>query len=166
MLQMYFAFFNVESIHGFISTFVAICSDTSYPFGLLSRSKSPTLDTLKFIVTKLVNQDKKFPFTRVDEDGAPARYSEFMKTCHNMNIIVQTAGGDAYYLNGKNESPNKKLSNILRSLLLNSIHKKELWCLTCSSPRRLLFLHALSFECTTKLCIIFSTNFQFIFTFK
>ena len=45
-----------------------------------------------------------------------------------MNIIVQTTGGDASSLNGKSESPNKTLANITRSLLLNSIHKKELWC--------------------------------------
>ena len=51
-----------------------------------------------------------------------------MKTYHNMNIIVKTTGGDAYSLSGKRESPNKKLANITRALLLNSIHKKELWC--------------------------------------
>ena len=74
------------------------------------------------------NKDKKFEFIRVDEDGALARSSEFMKTCHNMNIIVQTTGGDASSLNDKSESPNKTLANIRRDLLLNSIHKKELWC--------------------------------------
>ena len=36
----------------------------------------------------------------------------------------------------------------------------------CSSPRRPLFLHTLSFEWTKNLYINFSTNFQFIFTFK
>ena len=51
-----------------------------------------------------------------------------MKTCHNMNIIFKTTGGDEYYLNGKSEIPNKKLANIIRALLLNSSHKKELWC--------------------------------------
>ena len=51
-----------------------------------------------------------------------------MKTCHNMKIIVQTTGGDAYSLNGKSESPNKKLANITIALLLNSSHKKELLC--------------------------------------
>ena len=44
-----------------------------------------------------------------------------------MNIIVQTTGGDASSLNGKSESPNKTLANITRALLINSIHKKELW---------------------------------------
>ena len=51
-----------------------------------------------------------------------------MNTCHNMNIIVQTTGGYDSYINGKSEIPNKTLSNITRVLLLNSIHKKELWC--------------------------------------
>ena len=50
-----------------------------------------------------------------------------MKTCHNMNIIVQTKGGDAYSPNGKSESPNKTLANITRSLILKSNHNKSLW---------------------------------------
>ena len=128
MLQMDFAFFNVESIRGFTSTFVNICSSTLHPFGFPSRSKRPPLDIPKFLVTKLRNQDKKVAFIRVDEDRAPSRSSEFMRTCHNMNIIVQTTGGYTSSLNGKSESPNKTLANIKRSLLLKSSHKKELWC--------------------------------------
>ena len=34
---------------------------------------------------------------------------------------------------------------------------------TCSRPRRPLFLHALSFECTSKLCINFLNQFSFFF---
>ena len=98
------------------------------PFGFPSRSKRPPLDILKFLVTTLINKDKKVAFIRFDEDGALARSYEFMKTCHNMNIIFQTPGVDASYINGKSESPNKKLDNITRSLLLNSSRKKELWC--------------------------------------
>ena len=101
MLQMDFSFFNAEIIRGFTSIFVAICSDTSHPFGYPSRSKHPTLDILNVFVTKFRNQDKKFAFIRVDEDVATEIYSEFMKTCHNMNIIVQTVGGYASSLNGK-----------------------------------------------------------------
>ena len=62
-----------------------------------------------------------------------------------MNIIVQTTGGDESSLNGKIESPNKTLANITRALLLNSIHKKELWCfshqydiwISCQTDNRL-----------------------------
>ena len=45
-----------------------------------------------------------------------------------MKIIVKTKGGDASYLNGESERPNKTLSNITRALLLNLSYKKELWC--------------------------------------
>ena len=51
-----------------------------------------------------------------------------MNKWHNTNIIVQTLGGYASYLNGKNEGHNKTLANITRDILLNSSHKRELWC--------------------------------------
>ena len=37
---------------------------------------------------------------------------------------------------------------------------------TCSSPRRPLFLHALSFECTSKLCGTFLNQFLYYFHIK
>ena len=80
---------------------MAIYSYTSHPYVFLSRSKRPPLDILKFLVTTLRNLDKKVALILVDEDGALARYSELMKTCHKMNIIVQTTGRDASSLNGK-----------------------------------------------------------------
>ena len=101
MLHMDLAFFNVESIRGFNSTFVAMCFSTSHPFGFQYRIKRPLLDILKFLITSLRNQDNKVAFVRFDEDEAQARSSEFMKTCHNMNIILQYTGGDASFLNGK-----------------------------------------------------------------
>ena len=70
MLQMDFAFFNVESILRFTSTFEDVCSATSYPFGFPYRSKRLPLDILKFIVATLRNQDKKVSFIIVDEDVA------------------------------------------------------------------------------------------------
>ena len=118
MIQMYFSFFNAESIRGFTSTFVAIYSATSHHFGFTSRSKRPSLDILKFIVTELRNQDKKYSSVRVDEDGALEISSEFMKTCHNMNKIVQTKGGDKSLLNGKTESQNKTLANTTIYILM------------------------------------------------
>ena len=71
-----------------------------------------------------MNNIKTVAFIRVEEDGEISRYSEFMRICHNMNIIVQTTGGDVSSINGKIESPNKTLYNIMRALLLNSSHKK------------------------------------------
>ena len=65
---------------------------------------------------------------RFYEDGALSRSSEFVNTSHNMNIIVQTAGWYASSINGKIESCNKTLADITRAIILNSSHKKELWC--------------------------------------
>ena len=73
-----------------------ICSAALYPFGFPYRSKLPHLEILKFIVTILRNQDNKVAFIRVYEDVALSISSEFMSTCHNMNVMVQTIDGDAY----------------------------------------------------------------------
>ena len=65
MLHMDFAFFNVEIIRGFISTFVAICSDTSYLFGFPFIIKLPHFGFLKFLSNTLRNQYKKVALIRV-----------------------------------------------------------------------------------------------------
>ena len=59
MNQMDFSFFNVEIINLFTSTFVEMCLSTSQPFEFPSIGKNPTLETMEFIVTKLINNDKK-----------------------------------------------------------------------------------------------------------
>ena len=127
MLHIDVVFYNVESIFVFTSNFVAICSATSYPFGFTSISKRTPIDTLKRFVATLGNQDIKFSFIRVDEDGALGRSYEFMKTCHNMDIIVQTTGKDASSLNGKIRTLNNTLDNITRDLLMNSSPMKEIF---------------------------------------
>ena len=119
MLNMDFSFFNAESICVFTSTFVAICSATSHPFVFPSIIKNPPLDILKFIVTKLINQDKKVALIRVDEDGALARSSGFKKTFHNTNITFQTTGGYESSINGKREITNNTLDNITRNIRTN-----------------------------------------------
>ena len=116
--------FNVEIIHGFTSNFVDICSATLHPFRFPTRSKQLPLDILKFLVTTLRDNDKKVEFVLVDEDRPILRSSEFIRTYHKMNIIVQTKRVYASSINGKIESPYKTLANITISLLLNSSHKK------------------------------------------
>ena len=49
-----------------------------------------------------------------------------MQSCHNMNITVQTKGGDELSLNRNSECPNNTLYNITQELLMNSIHNKSL----------------------------------------
>ena len=75
MLQMYFVFFNVESICGFTSTFVDICYATSYPLGFLLKIKLPLphLGILKCLVITLSHQYNKVAFVLVDEYGSLSR---------------------------------------------------------------------------------------------
>ena len=103
---------------------MGICYATSYLFGFPSRIKLSPLGILKFLATTLINQDKKVASVQVDEYGALARYSELIKTCHYINIVVQTTGGDSSSLNGKSESSNKTFANITIVIILNSIHNK------------------------------------------
>ena len=100
MLHMEFLFFNIKIIHVFNSTFVDICSATSYLFGFPSRRKWPPSDIIKLIFTKLRNKDNKVLFIQVDKYGPLARYSDFMRKYNNINIIVQTTGGGESYPNG------------------------------------------------------------------
>ena len=73
VINMDFAFFNVESIHGFTSNFVDIYSATSHPFGFPSRNKRPPLDILRFLFTTFRNQDNKLALIRVYEYASIAR---------------------------------------------------------------------------------------------
>ena len=43
----------------------------------------------------------------MDEGGALALSSKFMRTCHKINIIAQTTGADASSFYGESEIPNK-----------------------------------------------------------
>ena len=95
-----FCVFNVESICGSTSNFVATCSANSHPFEFSSRIKHLTLGILKLLFTALSNHNNKVAFIQVDEDFLLERSSEFMRTFHNMNIIVKTEGVDASSLDG------------------------------------------------------------------
>ena len=128
MLQIDFAFSSVESIRRFTSAFVAVCSATSHPFEFPSIKKHLNLDIIELLFNILRNQDKKVAFIRVDEYGALEISSEFMRKYNRMNIIFQTTGADASSLNGKIKIPNKTLYNTKREIMMNSCHKKYLWC--------------------------------------
>ena len=60
MLQMDFAFFSVEIVCGFTSTFVAVCYDNSKTFEFPPRIKWKTLVILKFLFAALRGKYKKF----------------------------------------------------------------------------------------------------------
>ena len=53
------------------------------------------METLKFpVTTNSTNQENKVEFIRVYKNVKLYRSLKFARTCHDMNILVQTAGGD------------------------------------------------------------------------
>ena len=64
----------------------------------------------------------------VHSSSTLSRSSEFTRICHNMNIVVQTTGGDTSSLKIKSEIPNNTLANIPWDIMLKPSHKEELWC--------------------------------------
>ena len=75
MLQIYFSFFNIESIRGFTLNFFDKWCANSYPFGFPSISRRLLLYIFKFLVTTLRNQDKKVAFIGVDKYEALSKSS-------------------------------------------------------------------------------------------
>ena len=59
-----------------------------------------------------------------------------------------------------------KMNLLKNSMNLLAYKIPTIWLMTCSSPRRTFFLHALSFEFTSKLCITLLNQFYFIFILK
>ena len=60
-----------------------------------------------------------------------------------------------------------KIDNVtFKSPLLDIRHKIDTLHKACSSPRQTIFLHALSFQCTSKLCVTFINQFLVYFHIK
>ena len=65
---------------------------------------------------------------RVDEDGAFSNSTDVTNLIvDEINIYMETNGGDASWLNGKNEQHNRRIYNISRAGLLYSNQHESKW---------------------------------------
>ena len=67
--------------------------------------------------------NEKHPFKRVrfDEDSALSNSTDVTNLLINeFKISMETTGGDAFWINGKNEIHNKSIHNMVRSGLIDS----------------------------------------------
>ena len=97
----------------------------------------------------MINQSKKVVYIQVYEDAAQVKSSGFMRTSHNMQIIVRNTI-DASLLNCKILSPNNTPDNITRYLLQIKVTRKNF----CSLPI------SISSVSTTKLRIGYMVRFR------
>ena len=80
LLHLDFSFYPVTSVRGFTSVLDVLCASTSYPWAFPTRSKRSPVSIVLWMICVINKQIKTFHRMRVDEDGALARSSEFLKT--------------------------------------------------------------------------------------
>jgi len=129
MLQMDFAFFNVQSVRGFTSYMSCDCVLTKYSFRFCTRRKRAPVDIIRWILLTLRKQKKEVNFVRFDEGGELARCEELNKMLLNeFQIVMQTTGGYASHLNGITERGHRTDANTIRTSLYSAGLGDEYWC--------------------------------------
>lgn len=80
-----------------------VCASTSFAIGFTSKSKSPPLDYITYVVKTLHLQGYNPFCCMVDEDGALARLSEFCQLIIHVNMVFDATGGGNSTTHGKVE---------------------------------------------------------------
>ena len=138
-LHVDFSFFGVTSIRGYTTALDIVCASTSYPFGFLTKSKSPPLTLFSWFVHTVRTMGHHVTFIRVDEDKGLAQSSELCALVVNLNCVLETTGGGNSENNGKVERQNRSKADMVRSALAtgqilfgadlpSDMKIEELWC--------------------------------------
>lgn len=129
MLQMDFAFFNVQSVRGFTSYLSCDCVLTKYSFRFCTRRKRSPVDIIRWILLTLKKQNKIVIFVRFDEGGELARCTELNKLLvEDFQIVMQSTGGYASHLNGVTERGHRSDANTIRTSLYAAGLEDKYWC--------------------------------------
>ena len=145
-LHVDFSFFNIRSIRGFTCGLDVACASTSYPFAFPTKSKSPPIDILRWLLNSLRSLGHVINFIRVDEGGELANSTVFSEFVFKNNCILQTTGGGNSTNNGKVERGNRTKADMIRAQLttMNILMRPSLppnfniatfWCFVyCHTP--------------------------------
>ena len=139
-LHVDFSFFTVTSIRGFTSALDVACASTSYPFGFPTKSKSPPIEILRWLIGTLRSMGHVVNFIRVDEGGELANSSSFTEFVFKSDCILESTGAGNSTNNGKVERQNRTKADMIRSSLstLNvminddlpdDLNVESFWCL-------------------------------------
>jgi hypothetical protein len=124
-----YAIFNVESCRGFKSALLVTEAVTRRKWGFPTRSRSPPVHIMRWLVNNMRKQGYAALELRVDEDGALVRSTNFMKLCvEELKMSVQSTGGYNSTNNGLVESPIKPIKRMVRIFLLGAAMPDTIWC--------------------------------------
>ena len=124
-----FIIFNTESCRQFKSALLITEATTRMKWAFTTRSRNVPVQQFRFLVNHLRQQGYSVNELRVDEDGALARSTNFMKLCHEeLNMAVQSTGGYNSENNGLVESPIRPIKQMVRAFLVGAGLPDKLWC--------------------------------------
>ena len=100
---MEFAFFNVNSIRVFTSMLIIVCTKTIILWLFPTESKQSHVRIIRLILTTFNNEQHPCKRVRVDEYGSLENSIDVTNLLvDELKISMETNGGDAYWINGKN----------------------------------------------------------------
>ena len=125
-----YMFYSHMSLRGHNSAFTIVDQGSRYPFAFPCCAKRPPIEIIKFFVGCLRNMGFKPLVFKMDEGGELCKSTEFCKAMTEMNLIVNSTGGDNKTSNGLVErfhqsihSMNRSSLDTLRSILPPSLPK-------------------------------------------
>ena len=124
-----FTFFNKRSIRGFEASLTIVDATSRMTFEFPCRNKRPPIDIIGYFFSLMKRQ--KFPCiaARVDEGGELAKSEEFNRfMIEELEMVMQTTGGDSSNLNGMAEAPHKLIKKMTRALLMTAGLSDRFWC--------------------------------------
>eukprot|EP00978_Attheya_sp_CCMP212_P000292 scaffold531_cov30-Attheya_sp.AAC.1 len=93
------------------------------------KKTSTPISTFRWFISVLRSMAGKNPiYIRVDEGGELANSTDFCKAVVGLDLILETTGGYASNLNGKNESMNDNAKGMVRTFLQARSHSDDKWC--------------------------------------
>ena len=125
---MEFAFYNVTSIRGFTSMLTVVFAKTRMLWIFPTASKIEPVLIIRFILTTLLNEKYPCKHVIVDEDSDFTNSTDVTHLLvDEFKISIETTGGDASRINGKNERHNISIQIMIREGLLDSNQHGNKW---------------------------------------
>ena len=119
---------SIANIRGFTSALDALCPSTPCPWDFPTRSNRSPISIVLWLIRIINNQGKTAHSFRVDENGALARSSEFLKIIFELGVTIETIGGRESSSNCKVELPMRDNHKHTRITLTMPGLPVTLWC--------------------------------------
>ena len=128
LMMMDFGFFSTYSVRGYVAYLSITCQATGYGYIFPVPNKRPPLSLISWIAETLKRIDHQMYFVRFDEGGELARSQQVCQLLTSLNIIMQTTGGYASNLLGKDERQHRTIAEMITSMLYSANLPAKYWC--------------------------------------